>query len=54
MIKSIKHQGLSKFHKTGNTSGIQSKHEKRLRLQLTILESGNQQAQKARVCLKGI
>ena len=39
MIKSIKHKGLSKFHKTGNTSGIQSKHEKRLRLQLTILES---------------
>ena len=39
MIKSIKHKGLSKFYKTGNTSGIQSKHEKRLRLQLTILES---------------
>ena len=39
MIKSIKHKGLSKFHKTGNTSGIQSKHAKRLRLQLTILEA---------------
>ncbi len=39
MIKSIKHKGLSKFHQTGNTSGIQSKHAKRLRLQLTILES---------------
>ena len=39
MIKSIKHKGLSKFYETGNTSGIQSKHEKRLRLQLTILES---------------
>ena len=39
MIKSIKHKGLRKFHQTGNTSGIQSKHTKRLRLQLTILES---------------
>ena len=39
MIKSIKHKGLSKFHKTGSTAGIQAKHAKRLRLQLTILES---------------
>ena len=39
MIKSIKHKGLSKVHKTGNTAGIQVKHAKRLRLQLTILES---------------
>ena len=39
MIKSIKHKGLRKFYQTGNTSGIQFKHAKRLRLQLTILES---------------
>lgn len=39
MIKSIKHKGLRKFYQTGNTSGIQFKHAKQLRLQLTILES---------------
>ncbi len=45
MIKSIKHKGLRKFYQTGNTSGIQFKHAKRLRLQLTILESA--------VCFRG-
>lgn len=32
MIISFKHKGLEQFFRTGKTSGIQSKHSKRLRL----------------------
>lgn len=39
MIKSIKHKGLKLFFETGSTSGIQSKHAKRLRMQLTALST---------------
>lgn len=38
MIKSFRHKGLRKFFDTGSTSGIQSKHASRLRIQLTALE----------------
>ena len=37
MIKSFTHKGLCKFFLTGSTAGIQTKHEKRLRLILTFL-----------------
>ncbi|PWI35370.1 peptidase [Vibrio albus] len=37
MIRSFIHKGLEKFFLTGSTSGIQKKHEKRLRLILTNL-----------------
>ena len=37
MIKSIKHKGLKRFYKTGNTSGIQAKHATKLRVRLTRL-----------------
>ncbi|MBR7002630.1 MAG: type II toxin-antitoxin system RelE/ParE family toxin [Neisseriaceae bacterium] len=37
MIKSFKHKGLERFFKTGDKSGIQATHAKRLRLQLTAL-----------------
>lgn len=39
MIKSFKHKGLRKFFETGNTSGIQVAHAKRLRLQLSALDT---------------
>ena len=38
MIMSFKHKGLERFYKTGKSSGIQSKHTKRLRLILTNLD----------------
>ncbi|MDR0806960.1 MAG: type II toxin-antitoxin system RelE/ParE family toxin [Enterobacteriaceae bacterium] len=37
MIKSFRHKGLELFFKTGSISGIQAKHIKKLRLQLTVL-----------------
>lgn len=39
MIKSFKHKGLQKFFETGSTSGIQSKHANKLRVQLLLLDS---------------
>ena len=38
MIASFKHKGLERFYKTGQSSGIQAKHAKRLRLILTNLD----------------
>lgn len=38
MIKSFKHKGLEKFHKTGNTKGIQAIHAKKLKHLLSMLE----------------
>ena len=38
MIKSFIHKGLQKFYSSGNISGIQQKHEKRLRLILANLD----------------
>ena len=37
MILSFRHKGLERFFRTGSTSGIQAKHEKRLRLLLAHL-----------------
>jgi len=39
MIKSFKHKGLRKYFETGSTSGIQSKHERKLRMQLTAIDT---------------
>ena len=39
MIKSFKHKGLQRFYETGSTSGIQSAHRKRLRMQLAALNT---------------
>ncbi len=39
MIKSFKHKGLQTFFETGNTSGIQSNHVNKLRLQLAALDT---------------
>lgn len=37
MIKSFEHKGLKKFFETGSKAGIQPKHERILRQQLTAL-----------------
>ncbi len=37
MIKSWRHKGLKIFFETGNTKGIQVKHEQKLRRQLSVL-----------------
>ena len=42
MIRSIKHKGLKRFHQTGNTAGIQAKHAKKLRKQLTRLDAAEE------------
>ncbi len=39
MIRSFRHAGLEKFFKTGSKSGIQPAHERKLRLQLTVLDT---------------
>jgi toxin HigB-1 len=39
MIKSLKHKGLKKYFETGNTSGIQAKHERKLRMQLVAIDT---------------
>jgi len=38
MIISFLHKGLERYYKSGNTSGIQAKHVKRLKLILTNLD----------------
>ena len=39
MIKSFKHKGLEKFYGSGSTKGIQANHVKKLRMQLTALDT---------------
>ena len=39
MIKSFMHKGLKRFYETGSKSGIQAKHAKRLRMQVTALHT---------------
>jgi len=39
MIKSFRHKGLRKLFETGNTSGVQDSHAKRLRMQLAALDT---------------
>ncbi len=39
MIKSIKHKGLEKFFTTGNSSGIQQAHKKKVRMCLAALHT---------------
>ncbi|NHR07370.1 peptidase [Chromobacterium haemolyticum] len=38
MIKTFAHAGLKKFFETGSKKGIQPHHEKRLKLQLAVLD----------------
>ena len=39
MIQSFCHKGLRKLFETGSTAGVQASHAKRLRLQLTALDT---------------
>lgn len=39
MIISFKHKGLRQFFESGSTAGIQAKHAKRLRMQLSALDT---------------
>lgn len=36
-IKDFRHKGMKKFYETGATAGIQPKHAKKLRIQLSAL-----------------
>jgi proteic killer suppression protein len=36
-IKNFRHKGMKKFYETGSTAGIQPKHAKKLRIQLSAL-----------------
>ena len=39
MIKSFRHKGLRRFFEIGSTAGIQAAHARKIRLQLTALET---------------
>ena len=39
MIQSFRHTGLRRFFETGSFAGIQAPHAKRLRMQLTALDT---------------
>lgn len=39
MIKSFRHKGLQRFYEIGVASGIQMHHARRLRMQLTALDT---------------
>ncbi len=38
MIAGFRHKGLERFHRTGNTSGINAQHAAKLRRLLTALD----------------
>lgn len=39
MIQSFRHKGLRRLFETGNVSGVQAAHAKRLRMQLAALDT---------------
>jgi proteic killer suppression protein len=39
VIKSFKHKGLQRFYETGNAAGVRTEHKRRLRMQLTALDT---------------
>ena len=41
MIQSFRHKGLRKLFETGSTAGVQASHARRLRLQLTALDTAH-------------
>jgi len=42
MIKSFKHKGLKKYFETGSASGIQAKHQRKLRMQLVAIDTAQE------------
>lgn len=47
MIKSFRHKGLADFFATGKSKKVQAKHQKRLRLILSLLNAATQPGQMA-------
>ena len=45
MLKSFKHKGLAELFNTGNPRKVQAKHEKRLKLILTMLNAATHAGQ---------
>jgi proteic killer suppression protein len=41
MILSFRHKGLRRLFETGNSAGVQAAHAKRLRMQLTALDTAH-------------
>lgn len=41
MIKSLRHKGLRRFFESGDTSGVQASHTRRLRMQLAALDTAS-------------
>jgi proteic killer suppression protein len=41
VIRSFRHKGLRRFYESGSTSGIQSNHANRLRMQLAALDTAH-------------
>jgi proteic killer suppression protein len=39
VIKSFRHAGLERFYRTGSKAGIQPKHDRKLRVQLSALDA---------------
>ena len=42
MIKSFKHKGPKKYFQTGSVSGIQAKHQRKLRMQLAAIDTAQE------------
>ena len=42
MIKSFKHKGLKKYFQTGSVAGIQAGHQRKLRMQLTAIDTAQE------------
>ncbi|AWY01571.1 Killer protein [Marinomonas primoryensis] len=42
MIKTFKHKGLKKYFETGSASGIQAKHERKIRMQLAAIDTAQE------------
>ncbi len=42
MIRSFIHKGLEQFYLTGNKSGIQAKHQRKLRMQLAAIDTAQE------------
>ncbi|HAB79080.1 MAG TPA: Killer protein [Glaciecola sp.] len=42
MIRTFKHKGLRLFYETGKTSGIQTNHAKKLRMQLAAINTAQE------------
>jgi proteic killer suppression protein len=42
MIKSFKHKGLKKYFETGSASGIQAKHQRKIRMQLAAIDTAQE------------